>query len=174
MQKLKYMKKDILDALLIKDEIDVLVQGCNCFCSFGRGLAEQILERVPEALDADKKTTVGDKKKLGSYTYCEVNGKVVVNAYTQYHFIARRNNEPKVKGGRGYVLADYRAIRKALLQISKDFEGKQIGIHLIGAGWANGDWIVIEKIIKEAFKDSDLTIYYIPKDEAKLKELGCI
>ncbi len=174
MQKIHYKNANIVDALLIRKEIDVLIQGCNCFCGFGRGLAEEIKNRIPSALEADEQTIPGDINKLGDYSHCLVDGKLVVNAYTQYHYIARRNNEPKVKNGRGYILADYLAIKKALTKIKNDFGDKKYGLPLIGAGWANGDWTHIESIIKDVFSTKEVTIYYIDKDEARLKELGCI
>lgn len=42
---LKYKKGNIIDAF-ISNEIDVLVQGCNCFCNFGKGFAEELLNRL--------------------------------------------------------------------------------------------------------------------------------
>lgn len=166
---MKYKLKNIVDALFDK-EIDVLVQGCNCFCGFGRGLAKEILERIPEAYEADKKTTPRDKNKLGGYSFANLdNGGVVVNAYTQYHWIKKLNNEPKVKNGRGYILANYTAIESALNLIAKNYQGKKIGLPKIGAGWANGDWNIIEDIIKRTLIDKgfDVTIYVISKKDLK-------
>lgn len=167
---LNYKLKNIVDALF-EQEIDLLVQGCNCFCGFGRGLAAEILDRIPESYyEADKLTKKGDKNKLGQYSEYQMdNGGIVINAYTQFHWIKRLNNEPKVKNGRGYVLANYEAIEKVLEQISHNFVGKKIGLPKIGAGWANGDWdkieqIIIDKLVKKGF---EVTIYVISEKELK-------
>lgn len=170
---MQYKIKNIIDALF-ENEINVFVQGCNCFCGFGRGLAEEVLDRIPDAYyKADLKTNAGDKSKLGTYSHIQLSEKqYVVNAYTQYHWIKRKNNEPKVKKGRGYVLADYVAIRNVLKQIASDFQGLKIGLPKIGAGWANGDWDTIESIIQEELVDKglDVTIYVISENDIPKKD----
>lgn len=154
MNQLEYKVDNIVSSVL-NLEIDVLLQGCNCFCGFGRGLAEEILERIPDAYEkADKLTEKGDKNKLGTYSSIQLpNSGHVVNGYTQYHWIKRLNNEPKVKKQkgkrRGFILADYNAIRKIMATLAVEFKGLHIGMPKIGAGWANGDWLIIEQIIKE-------------------------
>ena len=71
-------------------DIEVLVQGCNCFCIQGKGLAFAINKIYPIALESDRKTKVGDKKKLGTYSRADIteNGssKTIINAYTQFKY----------------------------------------------------------------------------------------
>ncbi len=166
----KYVVKDIIKALE-DNEIDVLVQGCNCFCQFGKGLAALIEKRFPEALEADKETIIGDVNKLGTYSLAEVlPNRFVLNAYTQYHWIKNLNNEKKIfKNGRKVVLlADYIAIKNVMDNIMKDFsKDTRFGIPKIGAGYANGDWKIIEKIIKDTLIKNgfNVTFYVISKDE---------
>ncbi len=67
-------------------EFDVLVHGCNCFCTMGAGIAKTIKQVFPAAYQADLATVAGDKTKLGSYSMASVEAAekplVIVNAYT--------------------------------------------------------------------------------------------
>lgn len=82
---------------------DVIVHGCNCFCTMGAGIANQIKHQFPEAYQADVQTAKGDRGKLGSCSSATIEGQYgacrVVNAYTQYQY-----------RGKG-VKVDYDALR---------------------------------------------------------------
>ena len=128
-------------------EFDVIVHGCNCFCTMGAGIAKTIKQVFPVAYQADLTTVAGDKAKLGSYSAVTVKaaGKPlsIVNAYTQYHW-------------RGHGrLADYEAIRQVFRQVKKVYTGQRIGYPAIGAGLAKGDWVVISAIIDEELVGED-------------------
>ena len=124
-------------------EFDVLVHGCNCFCTMGAGIAKTIKQAFPAAYQADLATPAGDKAKLGTYSTAqvevEVEGKrlTIVNAYTQYQW---RGPGPNV---------DYEAIRQVFSRIKQAFAGQRIGYPAIGAGLAGGDWTRIAAIITE-------------------------
>lgn len=140
---------------LVRDakNFEVIVQGCNCFCTMGSGIALQIRKAFPEAFEADKTTIRGDKTKLGTITYYR-NEKhpIVVNAYTQYYFGEKDTN------------ADYEAIRQCMKRIKLQFKGKKIGMPRIGAGLARGDWNIIEDIINEELDCEDVTVVVWNKD----------
>jgi O-acetyl-ADP-ribose deacetylase (regulator of RNase III) len=128
-------------------EFDVIVHGCNCFCTMGAGIAKTIKQVFPAAYEADLETLAGDKAKLGQYTVANVRagGKplVIVNAYTQYEW----------KGpGRK---ADYEAIRQVFHRINQEYAGQRIGYPAIGAGLAGGEWSVIAGIIEEELAGED-------------------
>ena len=144
---MKVIKGDLLK-LADEGKFDVIIHGCNCFCAMGAGIALQIRNKYPEAYRADKQTEQGDINKLGSYSsYTYPNGLTVVNAYTQY------------MPGYNDLRQNYRAIDDVMKQIVVDFEGKKIGLPLIGAGLAGGDWNIIRDIIKNNLKDKvDYTI----------------
>lgn len=123
-------------------QFTAIAHGCNCFCNMGAGIAKEIKQRYPEAYKVDCSTTKGDKKKLGTYSVAHVKSRInndldfmILNVYTQYSF------------GGGIVNADYSAIRKCFRSINKDFPDIILGIPLIGAGHAKGDWKIIDKII---------------------------
>lgn len=136
--------------LAIAGHFDVIVHGCNCFCTMGRGIAKQIRDELPEAYSADCATLSGDRSKLGNYTFAHVvrgNSRfVVVNAYTQYDW---RGKGPK---------ADYDAISEVFAQIARDFPAARIGYPMIGAGLAGGSWPAISRLIERELKGRDHTL----------------
>jgi len=129
---------------------DVIVHGCNCFCTMGAGIAKHIKQSFPAAYAADLETRKGNRDKLGACTFAIVDisggSLTVVNAYIQYQF-----------RGSG-VKADYDAIRSCMKWIGEKFPGQRIGLPKIGAGLAGGDWCVIEKIIEEELGSREVTI----------------
>jgi O-acetyl-ADP-ribose deacetylase (regulator of RNase III) len=148
-RKMKVVKGDLIK-LAIAGEFDVIVHGCNCFCTMGAGIAATIKKIFPEAYTADRKSEYASKEKLGTYTSATIKYLTIVNAYTQYDFKGRRN-------------ADYDAIRNVFKLIKQDFPGKKIGYPLIGAGLAGGDWNIISQIINEELEGEDHTLVeYVP------------
>lgn len=143
----KHVHGDIVKQALA-GEFDVIVHGCNCFNTMGKGLALTIKRHFPLAYQADQKTLKGDRKKLGTLTTAFEHNVHVVNAYTQYHY------------GAGQRQADYEAIRACMADLKKRFTGKRIGLPLIGAGLAGGDWAMIQAIISEELDGEDVTIVH--------------
>jgi O-acetyl-ADP-ribose deacetylase (regulator of RNase III) len=142
---IKTVKGDLVE-LAKQGDFDLIAHGCNCFCTMGAGIAKQIKREFPQAYAEDMKTVRGHKGKLGTCSYYEIDGLVVVNAYTQYDF-----------KGRG-VKVDYRAVCKCMNWIAENFRDRKIGLPKIGAGLAGGDWGKILKIIEDKLKDCDVTI----------------
>jgi O-acetyl-ADP-ribose deacetylase (regulator of RNase III) len=132
---MKVVKGDLLK-LALQGEFDCIVHGCNCFNTFGAGIALQIKQVFPEAWEIDRNTIKGYKAKLGNYTTAKSNGIVVINAYTQF------------KPGYNDLQENYQAINDSMKKIAIHFQDKKLGMPLIGAGLAGGDWNVIKDIIK--------------------------
>ncbi len=148
---MKTVKGDLIQ-MALDGEFDVIVHGCNCFCTMGRGIAKQIKQTFPQAYEADLNTIKGDKAKLGTISYATIEGKklIIVNAYTQYNW-----------RGKG-VKIDYNAIAKAFKIIKKNFSGLRIGYPAIGAGLGGGDWAEIADIINKSLKGENHTfVQYI-------------
>ena len=147
---MKEVNGNLID-LALDGDFDIIIQGCNCFNTFGRGLAKEIKERLPKAYAVDCKTKKGDMNKLGNYSTCVINTEegddfMVLNCYTQYMY---SNTEPQI---------DYEALTLCLRKINHEFKGAVIGVPLIGAGLAGGDWNIISKTIERELKDMDVTI----------------
>lgn len=136
---------------LAKDGVfDLVVHGCNCFCTMGAGIAKGIKAAFPAAYGADRATSCGDRAKLGSCTFTEIDldGSllIVVNAYTQFDF---RGSGTKV---------DYDAVRSCFRWIKEQHSGRRMGLPKIGAGLAGGDWARIAAIIEEELACEDVTL----------------
>lgn len=148
-QLMRVVTGDLLK-LAVSGEFDVIVHGCNCFCTMGAGIAKGIKSLFPDAYEADQQTEKGDRSKLGTITWATVDclGRelTVVNAYTQYNY-----------RGQG-VLLDYDALRQALELVKEKFSGQRIGYPRIGAGLAGGDWDRIALIISECLQGEDHTL----------------
>ena len=65
---MEFIKGDLLHLALAK-KLDVIIHGCNCFCTMGAGIARSIKECFPEAYEADCKTKRGKLSKLGSLSF---------------------------------------------------------------------------------------------------------
>ncbi len=134
----------------LSGRFDVIVHGCNCFCTMGAGIAKSIRDNFPEAYQADLKTPLGDRKKLGTYSLADINRNdkvfTIINGYTQYEF-----------SGHG-PLVDYVAVKNLFARIKKNFGHKRIGYPKIGAGLAKGDWEVISGIINTELQGEDHTL----------------
>ena len=147
---MKTTKGDLI-TLAQAGTFDVIIHGCNCFCTMGAGIAKSIKQVFPAAYWADYNTEKGDRDKLGTYSSAEIalteeHTLIVVNAYTQYGY--RRKSTPNV---------DYDAVRAVFRRIKTDFSGKRIGYPAIGAGLAGGDWAVISEIIGEELAGEEHT-----------------
>ncbi|MFH2059998.1 MAG: macro domain-containing protein [Pseudomonadota bacterium] len=151
---MKIIKGDLIQ-LAITGQFDVIIHGCNCFCSMGAGIAKQIKEHFPQAYQADLDTTPGDRQKLGNFSCVQVkkggNFFTIVNGYTQYNH-----------SGSG-PLVDYDAVEQLFIKIKKEYTGLKIGFPKIGAGLAKGDWNIISKIIDATLKGEDRSlVVYAP------------
>jgi O-acetyl-ADP-ribose deacetylase (regulator of RNase III) len=137
--------------LALQGQFDVVVQGCNCMCQMGKGVALTIKNTWPEVYATDCLTTKGSPSKLGTVTVTTVkvaNNKplAVVNAYTQYKYASATPD------------ADYTAIKDATTLVQKMYTGKKIGISKIGCGLAGGDWNIVLPILEEVFASEDVTV----------------
>lgn len=136
--------------LALAGDFDVIVHGCNCFGTMGKGIAVGVHELFPEAYEADLATPRGDRAKLGTISVVNVDRDLrritIVNGYTQFDY-----------RGDG-VRADYDAIRSVFRELKRRYSGKRIGYPKIGAGLARGDWSIIAPIIDEELAGEDHTL----------------
>lgn len=133
---IKIIKGDLIK-LAKEREFDVICHGCNCFLKMGAGIAKKIKTEFPQAYEADCKTKNGDIRKLGTFSeaYIEEYNLIVINAYIQYNYSRFKNN------------IDYLKLYECFKNINYKYNGKKIGIPIIGAGLGGGNWDTIYKII---------------------------
>lgn len=172
---MKEVYGDLIE-LAKKGNFDVITHGCNCFCTMGAGIAVPMKETfLCDMFEMEDPKYKGDINKLGTIDYDYITDKgdhlrisnpndqytgdilvTVVNSYTQYNY--GRNH---LDGDSNPV--DYEAIALCMRKINHIFKGKTLGIPMIGAGLAGGDWGRIKKILETELKDMDVTIVYFRK-----------
>jgi len=137
------VKGDLIEMMQM-NEFDVVIHGCNCFCTMGAGVALRLATKYPSILKADMTTKPGDITKLGGYstTNISINNQnvQVFNAYTQYGYGSKR----------GGVEANFNYIHEALDKIADVIPmGSRIGLPFIGCGLAGGNPKKIIPMISE-------------------------
>jgi len=146
--------KGNLIKLALEGKFDVIIHGCNCFRTMGKGIANTIKSVFPEAYEVDRETELGDASKLGFFTCATVKKSkgyiTIVNAYTQYQYNSRY--------GMNKQQVDYQAVEDVFKRIKEAFSGYRIGYPMIGAGLAGGNWDIISKIINKELKGEDHTL----------------
>lgn len=149
-------------------KFNVIVHGCNCFCTQKAGIAAQMSKVFgTDKFFLESLPTKGNIDKLGRIDYEEFELSpmsvlpkgykgiatqefryplTVVNAYTQYEY------------GRGLQL-DYEALTLCMRKINHTFPGKHIGLpYVIGCGLAGGDKERVIEIIKRELSDCFVTL----------------
>ena len=137
------------------EDYGILIQGCNCFHTMGKGIALEIKKRYPEAYEADLTTPYGDYDKLGTFSKAsfERNGKklTVYNLYSQYKF------------GNKDVMINYAAIERGLYAIAEDIvksglDDQGIIMPFIGGNNGGGDPIFIKQIVQGTLGDLEVDV----------------
>ena len=139
---LKHAKGNLLD-LAEAGEFDVIVQGCNCFCRMGSGIAKEIRARYPRAYQVDMLTREGDIQKLGTWTDADAGKFWIINAYTQF----------ATASFPGEDVFEYCAFELILQKLAYTYPGKNIGLPYIGMGLAGGNKTLILAMIEDFAKE---------------------
>lgn len=151
-----YIKRGDAIEMVSLNQADVLVHGCNCFCTMNSGIAKTIRMKYPKAYEVDKETVSGDKNKLGTYTIAEYRNDTpvlkgrkiyIVNAYTQYSY-----------GRDGKCRFEYDAFEKIVKDLDLKFKHKLIVMPWIGCGLAGGDRNKVKEILDRNIKHCKVCI----------------
>jgi len=137
---LKQRKGNLIDMAEAGD-FNVIVQGCNCHCAMGSGIAKEIRARYPEAYYADTKTVPGDYNKLGTFSIMLGKQFNIVNAYTQY-------NTAKYVGDDVFEYGAFELILKKLAH-QRYTGGARFGFPKIGQGLAGGNPEIIMEMLQD-------------------------
>ena len=166
--------KGCLITKALNGEFDVIAHGCNCFCTQKSGIAVKMVDTFKTDSFPMEMLGKGDINKLGridfmnfykgrkdslfhdedwyfSFDRKEIPDLVVVNAYTQYKY---GSNHPDGES----IPLDYRALALCFKKINHLFKGRHIGLPLIGGGLAGGDADTIIKIMRQEFKNCNVTL----------------
>lgn len=136
---MKHAKGDLLK-MARNGNFNIIVQGCNCFCTMGSGIARQIREEYPQAYTADCTTAPGDRNKLGTYSFAAAENFLIINAYTQFGFN---------KGGESSDVFEYTAFKLILEKLYYFHGANHFGFPYIGMGLAGGDKTRIIEMLEE-------------------------
>ena len=145
-----YVEGDLIEAAR-KGEVSVIAHCCNCFCTMGSGIAPKIKYAFPYAYEADLDTPTGDPNKLGTFSLGEPEeypNPMVYNLYGQFGYGKRKQ---------GLRDLNYNALYDALVGMANDLhrydcgdqESHRIGLPMLGAGLAGGNWKIISTMIEE-------------------------
>jgi O-acetyl-ADP-ribose deacetylase (regulator of RNase III) len=144
-QKINYIRGDILEA-----DSDIIAHGVNCKGVFCGAIAKRIWEKWPEVYNnyMDKFLRLG--WRLGEIQINYPENKIIVNMATQENY----GHDPKK------VYADYPAVAVCLDKLFKYCKEKKLSCSLpkIGCGLANGNWKIIEDIIRETWKKTRIPL----------------
>ena len=148
---IEYAEGNIIE-MFASGEHDILIHGCNCFHTMGKGLALEIRKRWEQVYADDLKTPYGDHEKLGTFRFVDIgNMQQVVNFYSQFRY------------GNKEVNINYAALERGLEHLGNmlDTHGmsdKRIIMPLIGSNNAGGDPIFIRQIIQGTLGDHNVTV----------------
>lgn len=178
---MKIIEGNLITAML-HGEYDVALQGCNCQCIQGAGLAAQMVKyfatdsSIHFTMESSASGWCKNINKLGCIDYAEyyVNGDraifvspktkgrrdeplvTIVNCYTQTY--------PGIPNKKYGIPLDYDALTLCLRKINSKFAGKSVALpYLIGCGLAGGNEKQVLQIIEEELIDVDVTIIELPQ-----------
>lgn len=131
----------------------VIAHGCNCRGVMGGGIARQIREKWPNVYETYRLQYEVMGLELGTILPVQTpDGHVIINCMTQKDF------------GTDKVQVDYDAVRRCIAAMDAGVSNwgvTEIGLPMIGAGLAGGDWPTIEKIIEETAKNFIPVVYIL-------------
>lgn len=145
---IEYIKGDLFDT-----DCKYIVHGCNAHGVMGSGVAKIVREKYPQAFTVYAKhieAYMTPSAVLGkiSISY-EPDGKTIINAVTQLGY------------GKNGKYVSYDAVWDCFVDIAihcSMHNISEIAMPKIGAGLGGGRWSIIEAIILEVFKGSEITV----------------
>lgn len=135
---LQHAQGDVLE-MASNGAFNIVVHGCNCFCTMGAGIASQVRRQYPAAWQADQSTTSGDYNKLGNYTTMLGKRFNIINAYTQFNIASYPGED----------VFEYESFALILRKLAHQYPGCRFGLPYIGMGLAGGDTEVIMEMLEQ-------------------------
>lgn len=153
-----------LIAMAKSGEAKYIAHGCNCFMTMGAGIAKQIAEEFPIALEVDRGVGhKGDKGKLGDFTvaYDQDHDLTIFNLYTQYRPGPEKEDDLHRNIATAFEELDF---YMNTILFKTDAPRKPIHIPLIGCGIAGGNWEKIRELIDENTPNLDIVVVHYVND----------
>lgn len=179
--KLQYKVGCLIEAAQ-KNEIDVLAQQLNCFCTRKSGIAPLIDKAFPRMGEADDATKRGCKDKLGKFCIAHYSTDptlefgegsstrkfkgsddvdlILFGLYGQFGWWNRRQGRRDTDYE---ALADSLVLMERRLGYYRDKSAAHIGIPLLGSGLAGGDWKIVSDLVQRILCDEgwNVTVYVL-------------
>lgn len=147
-----WQKGSILDATE-----NLILHQVNCQGAMGAGIAKQISDKWPIVRVRYKIhcSLYDSHDLLGTVQFVDIgNDQKVVNVFGQL-FYGRHAN---------VCYTSYKALKEAFRFIDSACSGKTVAIpYKLGCGLGGGKWPVVYELIKECFRNCNVTIYQIER-----------
>lgn len=146
---IRYQTGNLLDAAE-----QIIIHGCNAQGVMGSGVAKAIRDHYPKAYEDYRAHFLDQGLKLGEVVWSDCNRHMVGNAITQEFY----GRDESIR------YCSYEAIARcieAVNQIAAASGVMAVGLPLIGAGFANGSWRIISRIIEVEAREFQPVVYLI-------------
>ena len=146
----------------LNKEFNVIIHGCNTQAVMGSGIAPQIAKAFKGVREADEEFNGGvtGHDRLGKFSIVVDKDVLVINSYIQNFMGCTDEYYPPISYKA--IKESFRGINSLLEMLQREHrkEGREIsvGIPMIGAGLAGGDWELISMIINDATPNVDITL----------------
>lgn len=141
---IKYVKGNLFEC-----EEKYIGHGCNAQGVMGSGVAKIIKQKYPLAFKIYYEHHKQEGLYVGEVLSAACGDKTILNMITQDHFGSFEDVR--------YV--SYDGVANCFKNINMRYQGISLAIPKIGAGLGNGNWKVIETIIKEYAPDIKVVVY---------------
>jgi O-acetyl-ADP-ribose deacetylase (regulator of RNase III) len=152
--KIEYIKGDAF-----KTDAKYILHGCNAQGAMGSGFAAGVASLYPEARQAYLDRHAIDPLKVGEIIPVDCGSHTIINGITQ-EFYGRSPDTVYVSYD---GIADVIRAVNDLVQVSPVHVQAipRVAMPKIGAGLANGEWAVIEKLIEEFSTNFQPVVYVL-------------
>ena len=148
------------NALDFPENTNVLAHGCNRQGTMGAGIARQIAEEFPAAVEADQKAFQSNENQLGMMSSAVVAGgaKRVANLYCQTFYGAEKR---QVDYEALYVCLS--SLRDILEDAAKQGRVYRLALPWLGTGLAGGSKTVVRAMIEDVFGASPIETFVVER-----------
>ncbi len=141
-----------IDADLLECPLDGFAHSCNCFHTFGGGIALRVKQKYPEAYKADlMHGRRGNSTRLGKFSYVKAHDdKYIYNVYGQFNL------------GTWARMTNYEALYTGLAGVhdhALEANVRRLGLpRKMGCSLGGGSWTVVRAIIEDIFANSPIEL----------------